>query len=123
MNLRTIGITLLCVSGAVTLAALGYFTVRHHEPHEPILLGLFLALIILLLPHYAFWNRITKSSFLQGLVVSFTLLSTLITIYLYWANIFLSHEAERVLVFGLVPGLQLLLYSILWVIIRVSGGK
>ena len=119
VNLETTGIALLCISGAATLAAVSYFTFSHHQQID---LGLVIALMILFLPHYAFWNRITNSSFLRGLVVLFIALSTLITIHQYWINIFFSREAERVMVFLLVPALQLLLYFFLWVIIRVSGG-
>src|SRR5262245_26522710 len=123
VNLKTSGIALICISVAVTLAAVHHFTSYHNQPID---LSFFILLIILFLPHYAFWNRLTSSSFLRGLVVSFIMLSTLITFYLYWDSIFLSHAAEGVMVFALVPGLQLLLYFFLWVIgliIRATGGK
>ena len=120
VNLKTSGTTLLRISGAVTLAAVGYFTFSHHEP---IGLGLFIGLTLLFLPHFAFWNRITNSSFQRGLVVIFIALSTLITIHQYWINIFFGREAERVMVFLLVPALQLLLYFFLWAIIRVAEGN
>jgi hypothetical protein len=120
VNLKTTGMILLCVSGAVTLAAVRYFASNHNQPND---LSFFILLVILFLPHYAFWNRITNSPILRGFVVIFIALSTLITISLYWDSVFHSHAAEGVMVFLLVPGLQLLLYFVLWAIIRVSGGK
>src|SRR5262245_25338481 len=120
VNLKTLGITVLCISGAVTLAAVRHFMLGTPQPID---VSLLILLIILFLPHYGYWELLTNSSFLRLLVVIFIVVSTLITIHQYWINIFLGHEAERVMVFVLVPGLQFVLYFFLWVIIRVSGGK